>query len=143
MSQPGFTAMADKVGTEFLLRDGDRFQGLVERLRDGAYELEVRWFVESHTAQQRKYLHVVLPDLADHLGYESLADLKHDLMGECWGWTTTKGGHEVPLRAHTEEMNEQEYARFLDWLVVWAAQLPGGGYRIPPPIKREPLAQAG
>jgi hypothetical protein len=74
---------------------------------------------------QNAYWHgVPFKLLREHLGYESVDELKVDLMGECWGWTKTKSGHDIPVKVHTSQLTTDEGAWFTEWLVRFGAQLP-------------------
>lgn len=88
-------------------------------------EIIVRKQRVKRSLDQNAYWHAVpLPLLAEALGYDSIEELKYDLMGECWGWTRTKSGHDIPVKAHTSHLSTEEGARFTDWLVRFGAQLP-------------------
>ena len=103
--------------------DGGRFRaemaelGTVEGL-----ELIVRTRQSQRSLDQNAYLHgVVFKLLAEHFG-DSVQGVKHDLMGECWGWTVSKvRGQPIPIRLHTSEMSTTDCAYFIDWVIPWAA----------------------
>lgn len=83
-------------------------------------EIIVRKVRTKRSIDQNKYLHAVpFPILALHLG-DSIEGVKFDLMGEKWGWTTTKHGNHIPVKPHTSEMTVEECTEFIDWLIPWA-----------------------
>ena len=104
-------------------------------------EIVVRPERVKRSLDQNAYMHAVpFPMLAEELGYESIEELKYDLMGTCWGWTRTKSGHEIPVKPSTSQMTVEECTHFIDWLVKWAAT-PGNvcehGFTIPLPNEAE------
>lgn len=83
------------------------------------------------TDPQNRLLHVYVPMIAEHFGYvESaamasdaiVADVKRDLMGACYGWTTGPMGNQVPTRPHTSSLSVDEMTDFLDWLYRFCAE---------------------
>jgi hypothetical protein len=86
-------------------------------------EIVVRKERLKRSVDQNAYLHAVpFPMLAEHLGYESIEDLKLALMGECFGWKKDKlSGHEVPIKPHTSDMTVEECSHFIEWLLPYAA----------------------
>lgn len=88
-------------------------------------EIVVRKRRTQRSLKQNAYWHdVPFPLLLEACGYDSIEELKYDLMGTCWGWTRTKAGHEIPIKAHTSELTTAEGAYFTEWLVQFGAQLP-------------------
>jgi hypothetical protein len=84
---------------------------------------------------QNAYLHaIVFPLIADEM-CDSVEGVKFDLMGERFGWTTTKGGRHIPVKPHTSDMTEDECSAFIDWVIPWAATTLG--IVIPLPNKSE------
>lgn len=141
MSRPGFTAMAkvETPGGGVKLLNEDRYRDLAKRLRPGLYKMTLEAHVENRSADQNKYLHAEpFPKLMEAFGYDSMEELKRDLMGECWGWTVSPITQQhVPVRPHTSEMNVEECTFFIDWLIPWGTQR---GVLIDPPKKTETAA---
>ena len=91
-----------------------------KRLAGERVEVIVRKARTQRSIDQNKYLHAVpFPILALHFG-DSVEGVKFDLMGEKWGWTTTKQGHHIPVKGHTSQMTVEECTEFIDWLIPWA-----------------------
>lgn len=80
------------------------------------------------TLPQNAYLHAEpFKRIAEYTG-ESMERTKLVLMGECWGWEKSKvGGHDVPVRAHTSDMNVADANYFIDWVIPWAVEFFGAG----------------
>lgn len=88
-------------------------------------ELTLRKQRTKRSLDQNAYWHgIPFPLLQEALGYDSIEELKYDLMGACWGWTRSKAGHEIPIKPHTSSMSTAEGAEFTDWLVRFGAMLP-------------------
>lgn len=111
----------------------DLFLRRVSRFAKTPIEIIVRRRRTQRSLEQNKYLHgVAFPIMADYIG-QGIAETKLDLMGECWGWTTTKLGHVVPVKPSTSAMSVDECSHFIDWLLPWA--MTEHGVYIPPPEK--------
>ena len=94
-------------------------------------EIIVRQTRTKRSLDMNGYLHAVpFPILAEHFG-DSIEGVKLDLMGECFGWTKTAQGHDIPMKSHTSDMTVEESKFFLDWLLPWA--MTTHGIDIPPP----------
>ncbi len=116
---------------ELRLFDTERVQrrSFLRSLAGQDVEIVVRKKRSQRSEDQNRYLHAVpFALLAEALGYDSLEELKFDLMGEKWGWTETKGGHRVPIKLHTSDMTTVEATEFIDWLVRFGATLPSPVY---------------
>jgi len=88
-------------------------------------EVVIRRKQDMRSLDQNAYWHAVpFPLLQEALGYDSVEELKFDLMGEKWGWTETKAGHRAPMKLHTSLLTKAEGAEFTDWLVRFGATLP-------------------
>lgn len=97
------------------------------RTFSGQYvEVIVRKRREKRSLDLNAYWHAVpFPLLQEALGYDSVADLKLALMGECWGYQRDRlTGRDLPIKAHTSELTNEEGARFTEWLVRFGATLP-------------------
>ena len=100
------------VGREVLTRH-------LASLKGKPIDLIVKVHRSQRSLGQNAYIHAVaIPLLAGHFGYD-VSDMKLVLMGECWGWHTV-AGKELPIKAHTSEMNTEECAHFIDWVTRWA-----------------------
>lgn len=84
-------------------------------------ELVIRKRRTKRSGKQNRWIHAAASALADHCGL-SLAEMKCELMGACWGWHTLPSGHEVPVKLHTSDMTVDEAAHFTDWLIAWALE---------------------
>lgn len=126
MSRPGFRSDADVVEADgakrLLIRNGTKYRNRIQRLPLGRYTVTVEKFVPNRSDDQNKYLHAgPLPILKREFGYDSIEDLKRDLMGECWGWKISPLTKQpVPIKPHTSEMTVDEFSHFIDWLIPWA-----------------------
>lgn len=99
-------------------------------------ELILRRERVKRSLDQNAYLHAQpFPLLAEHFG-DSVEGVKHDLMGECWGWKTSPiTGLQVPVKPNTSDMTVDECTFFIDWLIPWA--LTQHGVDIPWPEKAD------
>ena len=99
-----------------------QYRSLVRNMPEGRYTIKVEKYVPQRSLDQNAYLHAgPLPVLKREFGYDSTEELKRDLMGECWGWTTSPiTGRQIPMREHTSDMDVQEFSHFIDWLIPWA-----------------------
>jgi hypothetical protein len=121
------------------LRETERTQRRLhlQSLAGRDVEIVIRKERKQRSLKQNAYWHSqVFPLLAEELGYDSIDALKFDLMGECWGWTETNGGHRIPVKMRTSELTTEEGAKFTDWLVRFGATLPSP-VRIPLPGEAE------
>lgn len=136
MSVPIFRAEVTAGETlVFLASDRDRRQRYLRGLVGERVEVTIRKERQKRTLDMNSYLHArPFPILADYFG-DSVEGVKFDLMGEFFGWTTTKGGHRIPVKAHTSDMTREESGRFVDWLIPWA--LTNHGVVIPLPNEAE------
>lgn len=83
-------------------------------------EVIVRKVRTKRSLDMNAYLHAVpFPILAEHFG-DDIEGVKFDVMGECWGWRSTKGGQRIPVKGHTSDMTVEESTYFVDWLIPWA-----------------------
>jgi hypothetical protein len=89
---------------------------------------------DQRTSAQNRYLHAEpFRKIAEHTG-ASVAQVKLDLMGECWGWTESKlTGHLVPVKPSTAKMTKKDATLFIDWLLPWALEFFNGAVDILPP----------
>lgn len=134
MAIPIFRGRVDEDG-RLTLAEGEREQrrAWLDTLRGRDVEVTVRKLRLRRSIDQNAYWHAVpFPLLAEYFG-DSIEGVKFDLLGECFGWTTTKAGHRIPVKPHTSDLTTEEGAHFTDWMVQFAAQLPGGGVQIPLP----------
>lgn len=123
---PIFHGRVDKSGA-LVLFDTERHQrrAYLRTLVDRDVETIVRKKRVKRSLDQNAYWHAVpFALLQEALGYDSVEELKFDLMGDKWGWTLTKAGHRVPLKMHTSELTTAEGSEFTDWLVRFGAMLP-------------------
>lgn len=97
-------------------------------------EIIIRRKREQRSLNMNAYLHAeVFPAFAREW-CDSIEGVKFDLMGECWGWTTTKQGHHIPVKPHTSDMSVEESTFFVDWVVPFGAQR---GVDVPLPREAE------
>lgn len=100
-------------------------QAYFKNLAGQSVEIVVRKERTKRSLNQNAYWHAIpFPLLAENLGYDSIDELKYDLMGECWGWTRSKAGHDIPAKIHTSDLTIDEGSYFTEWLVRFGAQLP-------------------
>ena len=129
---PLFHGRVDKSGRLELL-DTERWkrQQHLRSLAGKRVEVIIRKAHTKRSLDMNAYLHKVpFPMLAEHFG-DSIEGVKLDLMGECFGWTKTAQGHDIPMKSHTSDMTVEESKFFLDWLIPWA--MTTHGIDIPPP----------
>jgi hypothetical protein len=123
--------VTDEGKLELVEAERDRRRVWLQSLAGKAVEVIVRKERLQRTLDQNAYLHAVpFPMLASHIG-DSVEGVKFDLMGECWGWTTTKGGHYIPIKPHTSDMSVEECSQFIDWLIPWAMTTHGVDIPLP------------
>jgi hypothetical protein len=126
-------AVTDAVRIEFVEAERYLRHAYLKTLIGRNVECIVRKERVKRSLDMNAYLHAVpFPLLAEYFG-DSIEGTKLDLMGECFGWRTAPSGHQLPVKPHTSDMTVEESAFFVDWLIPWAAKLPGGGVRIPLP----------
>lgn len=124
MITPLFTGRVLPGGLLVLDRPKDYARHL-RSLRGQYVEIIARKRRSKRSLDQNAYWHAVpFPLLAEALGYDSIEELKFDLMGEKWGWLETKAGNRVPVKAHTSQLTTAEGAEFTDWLIRFGATLP-------------------
>jgi hypothetical protein len=73
---------------------------------------------DNRTSQQNKYLHAILGEIADHIGYtinEAKQVLKHEL-----GWYHSVNS--VIVYDSTAEMTKEQLADFIDKIVIFASE---------------------
>lgn len=100
---------------------------------DGAYDLVLKPHQAQRSLDQNAYLHAEpFPKLARHFGC-SVEQVKHDLMGECFGWVESKiaPGRLVPFMPHTSQMTVKQCTFFIDWLIPWALTEHGVSITLP------------
>lgn len=92
-------------------------------LGDRLVRIRVDEFKPQRSIDQNAFLHAEpFPKLAKHFGV-SVEQVKHDLMGECFGWIRSKvTGREVPFMPSTSQMTVDQCTFFIDWLLAWAPQ---------------------
>lgn len=102
----------------------DRVRAALRAIARKPVEVVIRAPRVKRSDDMNRYLHCDTGPfrlLAEHLG-DSIEGVKYDLMGEFFGWV--KGpisGRLIPIKAHTSDMTVEESAKFLDWLIPWAA----------------------
>lgn len=119
---PIFTGRVSEQG-QLTLNEAERHyrRQWLDSLAGKDVEVIVRKKRTQRSLDQNAYWHAVpFPLLQEALGYDSIEELKFDLMGEKWGWTTTKHGNHIPVKPHTSEMTVEECTEFIDWLIPWA-----------------------
>lgn len=123
---PIFTGHVDRNGKlAYTENEWPTRQRYLRTLAGKDVEVVIRRKRSQRSLDQNAYWHAVpFQLLQEALGYDSIEELKFDLMGECWGWTLTKAGHRVPIKIHTSHMDTAEGAHFTEWLVRFGAQLP-------------------
>lgn len=105
----------------------------VKAIGDRRVRIQIDEFKPQRTPDQNAYLHAEpFPKLAKHFGV-SVEQVKHDLMGECFGWVESKiaRGRMVPFMPHTSQMTVEQCTFFIDWLLPWASQEHGVEIMLP------------
>jgi hypothetical protein len=99
------------------------FKAAMRRMKAGRVVVKIEQPATKRTLDQNAYLHAVpFPILAEYFG-SSVEDIKHDLMGEKWGWKPSPlNPHRmIPVLAETSKMTVEQCTEFIDWLLPWAA----------------------
>lgn len=89
---------------------------------DGPFDVIIKPHQDQRSLDQNAYLHgEPFPKLAEHFSC-SVEQVKHDLMGECFGWVESKitPGRLVPFMPRTSQMTVKQCTFFIDWLIPWA-----------------------
>jgi hypothetical protein len=134
---PIFHGRVSKDGGRLELLETERSQRHrhLQSLAGQMVEVVVRRVRTQRSLNMSAYLHAqVFPILAEAIG-DDIESVKFDVMGECFGWHTTKTGERYPVKGHTSEMTREESAYFVDWVIPWAARK--FGVDIPLPRKAE------
>lgn len=93
----------------------------LQTLSGRSVEVIVRKERTQRSLAQNNWIHLAAALLAEHCG-NSLAEMKLELMGACWGWHTLPSGHLVPVKIHTSDMTVDDARQFIDWLIQWSAE---------------------
>jgi len=119
---PVFTGQIDGGGNLILTpSEAPHRRRWLESLAGRDVEIVVRKKRTKRSLDQNALIHAIASTLADHCG-NSLAEMKFELMGACWGWRTLKSGLVVPVKLHTADMTVEEATQFIDWLYPWCAE---------------------
>lgn len=134
---PIFHGRVSKDGGRLELLETERGQRHrhLQSLAGQMVEVVVRRVRTQRSLDMNAYLHAqVFPIIAEETG-DDIESVKFDLMGECFGWRTTKSGERYPVKGHTSEMTREESGYFVDWVIPFAARK--FGVDIPLPTKAE------
>lgn len=136
MKSRGFVFGALVEDGRIVFDDRTAFDRRLRSLTGKRIELLIRKPRSKRSLAMNAYLHHEngpIRLLAEYFG-DSIEGTKYALMGECFGWVKSHASSNlVPAKAHTSEMTREESKYFVDWVIPWAAQLPGGGVMIPLP----------
>lgn len=114
--------MSDDGKLELAESERDRRRAYFQYLAGKDIEIVIRKERTQRSIDQNAYLHAgPFPILAEHCG-NTLAEIKFELMGACWGWKTLQSGHVVPVKIHTADMTVEECTKFIDWLMPFALE---------------------
>lgn len=118
------------------VHDREGFIAYLKSLAGRPLQLAVRLADEQRSLDQNAYLHAEpFKKIAEYTG-ESVAQVKYDLMGACWGWQESKlTGHLVPVKPSTSKMSKRDCVHFIDWLLPWSLEFFNGDVQIDPPKK--------
>lgn len=102
---------------------------VIEEIRllqtDKSWLVQIKRYSRKRTIQQNAFLHAVpLRILAQETGND-VEDIKDYLLGEAFGWETKEvfgAKKRKPIKAHTSDLNTEEFNWFLEWIESWAAR---------------------
>lgn len=123
-------------GAKPVIEDVERYRKTLQTLAGKPVDFVIRKPLSKRSLDMNAYLHSATGPfrlLAEHFG-EDMAGIKYALMGECFGWVfSAAAGRDVPVKAHTSDMTNEESKYFVDWVIPWAAQ--NHGVLIPLPAE--------
>lgn len=115
--------------------DRDRRRQHLRGLAGKRVEVVLRKERTQRSLDQNAYWHAVpFPLLAEEWG-EDIETTKLLVLGECFGWKDTKGGHRVPIKPSTSALTTEEGSYLTEWIPPWA--MTQFGVDIPLPEKGE------
>jgi hypothetical protein len=88
------------------------------------WRVTIEPYKSKRTLEQNNFLHAVpLKILCDHTGYD-VDDMKHWLCGKAFGWEEYEmmGEKRKKPRLTTSQLNTEQFAWFIEWVIQWAAQ---------------------
>lgn len=126
-----FTAFVDDAG-HFAIDNREAFRRYVAaKFKGHEVTVTVEKKTRKRTLDQSAYWWAVpVKILADELGYTP-NQMHYALLGEYGGYESGPTGQAVPKVASSSELNTEEFAKLIDWVLDWApSQL---NVVIPPP----------
>jgi hypothetical protein len=116
-----FRGMITDDGKQLLIDDQPKLKADYKLLAGYAVEGELRKLKSTRSTRQNAWLWSFLKPLAEHLGYE-VEELKLVGLVAVFG-TKVVGGMTIPEKAHTSQLNTEEFSDLCEWFVQKAAEV--------------------
>lgn len=117
--QPVFVGFVDQRG-KLELDDRSKFIGHVHSFAGYEVELTIRKRKSQRSLDQNAFWWAVpVAILAEHCGYTP-SQMHYALLGECFGYMAGPTGQPIPNVPSSSELNTEQFAHLIDWVLTWA-----------------------